>query len=340
MRNALRARIRFLALVAAALVATAVVAGVALARSSSTPIGTGIVVINTALGYQNGAAAGTGMVLTKSGEILTNNHVIRGATTVKVVVPGTGRSYTAKVVGYDVADDVAVLQASGASNLKTVSTSSSTLKLGQAVTAVGNANGTGSLTRSSGRITGLRKAITVGDDQGGSENLAGLIETDAGLEPGDSGGPLLNSAGKVIGMDTAASTGFVFRSSTGNDGYAIPIAKALSVAKQIEAGKASARVHVGATAFLGIQVQSALGGGGFGQGVLVAGVVSGGPADKAGLSEGDVITAVDGQSVTSSSSIPNVILAKKPGDTVTIQYTDQFGADQSTTVTLASGPAQ
>jgi len=339
MRNALRARIRFLALVVAVLAATGVVAGVALARSSATPIGTGVVLINTQLGYENGAAAGTGMVLTKSGEILTNNHVIKGATTIKVVVPGTGRSYTAKVVGYDVSDDVAVLQASGASNLKTASTAASAkLKVGQAVTAVGNANGAGTLTSSKGTITGLRKAIAVSDDQGGSESLSGLIETNAGLEPGDSGGPLLNSAGKVIGMDTAASTGFIFRSSTGSDGYAIPIAKALSIVKQIEAGRASARVHIGSTAFLGVQVQSAFGGGS--QGVLVAGVVQGGPADTAGLSQGDVITAVDGQSVSSSSSIPNIILAKKPGDTVTIDYTDQFGSDHSTTVTLGSGPAQ
>jgi S1-C subfamily serine protease len=332
--RARRLRWRFVAAAGAAIVATGVVTGVALARSSKTPIGTGVVLINTQLGLQNGAAAGTGMVLTSSGEILTNNHVIRGATTIKVVVPGTTHSYTAKVVGYDVSDDVAVLRASNASNLKTVSTSSAKLAVGQSVTAVGNANGAGTLARASGRITGLRKAITVGDDQGGSESLAGLIETDAALEPGDSGGPLLNSAGKVIGMDTAASTGFIFRSSTGSDGYAIPIARALSIVKQIDAGHASARVHVGATAFLGIQVQSADGG------ILIAGVVPNGPADSAGLVAGDVITAIDGQAVTSAETVPSVILAKKPGATVTVTYTDQFGASQSATVTLGTGPAQ
>jgi S1-C subfamily serine protease len=296
-----------------------------------------VVVINTQLGLQNGAAAGTGMVLTSSGEILTNNHVIRGATTIRVVVPGTGHSYTAKVVGYDVADDVAVLKASNASNLKTVSTApTAKLALGQAVTAIGNANGAGTLAHASGHITGLRKGITVSDDQGGSESLAGLIETNAALEPGDSGGPLVNSAGKVIGMDTAASTGFIFRSSTGSDGYAIPIAKALSIVKQIDAGRASARVHVGATAFLGIQVQSS----DLGSGVLIAGVVPNGPADSAGLVAGDVITAIDGQSVNSADTIPSVILAKKPGATVTVTYTDQFGASQSATVTLGTGPAQ
>ena len=113
---------RALTLASTALVAIGVVTGVALARTSAAPIGTGVVVIKTALAYQGGSAAGTGMVLTSSGEILTNNHVIRGATTIKVVVPRTSRTYTAKVVGYDVTDDVAVLQAVGASNLKTVAT--------------------------------------------------------------------------------------------------------------------------------------------------------------------------------------------------------------------------
>ena len=187
--------------VAAGFVAAAIVAGVALARTSAPKIGTGVVVINTALGFQQASAAGTGMVLTSSGEILTNNHVIRGATTVRIVIPGTSHKYTAKVVGYDVADDVAVLKAVGASNLKTVSTAASAaVRLGNRVTAVGNANGGGRLISARGTVTGLNKSIVVSDDSGGSESLTGLIETNANLQPGDSGGPLLNSSGKVIGM--------------------------------------------------------------------------------------------------------------------------------------------
>src|SRR5438105_15910062 len=168
-RRARRLRWRMLTLTVAGLVAIGVVPGVALARSSATPIGTGIVVIETALGYQGGAAAGTGIVLTSSGEVLTNNHVIRGATAVKVVVPGTTHTYTARVVGYDVADDVAVLQAAGASNLKAVSTASSKLSVGDVVTAGGNAGGTGTLTSAIGTITGLRQSVVVSDDQGGAE---------------------------------------------------------------------------------------------------------------------------------------------------------------------------
>src|SRR5581483_10780311 len=163
--------------------------------------GTGIVDVRTTLGYEQGAAAGTGIVLTSSGEVLTNNHVIRGATAVRVVIPGAGRSYKAKVIGYDVSDDVAVLQLSGASNLRTASLgSSSSLKVGQHVTATGNAGGTGRLTSATGTITGR-------DEQNGSEQLTGLIETNAALQPGDSGGPLLDSSSHVIGMNTAASVG-------------------------------------------------------------------------------------------------------------------------------------
>ena len=282
------------------------------------------------------------MVLTSSGEILTNNHVIRGATKITVLVPGTTRLYTAKVVGYDVTDDVAVLQAIGASNLKTVATaSSSKLAVGDAVTAVGNAGGTGTLTSARGAITRLQKSIVVSDDQGGTARLTGLIGVNAGVQPGDSGGPLLNSAGKVIGMDTAGSTGYVSRSTTATQAYAIPIAKALSIAKQVESGQASTRVHIGKTPFLGIQVASDIRGGGVSSaGAVVAGVMSGGPAASAGLSAGDVITAIDGHAISSSSSITSVILTKKPGAKVTISHTDQLGASHSTTVTLASGPAQ
>jgi S1-C subfamily serine protease len=336
-----RLRWRALTLAVTALVAIGVVTGAALARTSA-PIGTGVVVIKTALAYQGASAAGTGMVLTSSGEILTNNHVIRGATTVTVLVPGTSRTYTAKVVGYDVTDDVAVLQATGASNLKTVATASSSKPaVGDAVTAVGNAGGTGKLTSASGAITGLQKSIVVSDDQGGTARLTGLIGVNAAVQPGDSGGPLLNSAGTVIGMDTAGSTGFVSRSTTATQAYAIPIAKALSIAKKVESSQASTRVHIGTTPFLGVQVASDIRGGGVSSaGAVVAGVVSGGPAASAGLSAGDVITAIDGHAISSSSSISSVILTKKPGATVTIGTTDQLGASHSTTVTLASGPAQ
>jgi S1-C subfamily serine protease len=320
-----------------------VAAGFAFARSTAT-IGTGVVVVDTKLGYQGGAAAGTGIVLTSSGEVLTNNHVIRGATSVDVVVPGTGHHYSGKVVGYDVSADLAVIQLSGASNLKTASLgNSSTVTTGQAVKAVGNAGGTGALSLATGTITGLAKAITVSDDQGGSEQLSGLIETNAALQPGDSGGPLLNSSGRVIGMDTAASTSLGFRAEVGSDSYAIPINTATTIAKQIESGKASTVVHIGPTAFLGVEI-AATTGNGFGgtstAGGLIASTVAGGPAASAGLTAGDVITAVNGKSVSSPSTITSLILPKKPGAKITVTYTDQSGTSHVTTVTLGSGPPQ
>lgn len=332
---------RIALLVAATLAATAGTAGLALAQSA--PIGTGVVVINTDLAYQGGKAAGTGMVLTSSGEILTNNHVIRGATSIRVVVPGTGRSFAAKVVGYDLSADVAVLQATNATDLKPMMTdSSSALRVRQSVTAVGNAGGTGSLTSSTGTVTALGRSITVGDDQGGSESLAGMVETNAQLQPGDSGGPLLDPAGGAIAMDTAAET-FGFSASASTRGYAIPINRAVAVAKQIESGKTSTAVHVGSTAFLGVEVitlRSAPPGGSVAPGATIAEVTRSGPAAAAGLVPGDTITAIGGRHVSTPTALGTVILSKKPDVRVSVGYTDHSKVSHTVSVRLGSGPPQ
>jgi S1-C subfamily serine protease len=316
------------------IVAAAVAAGVASAalRQSAAQLGTGVVVIDTNLAYEDGAAAGTGMVLTSSGEILTNNHVINGATSIRVVVPGTGHSYAATVVGYSKTKDVAVIQLKNASNLKTISVGRS-VTVGQSVTGLGNAGGTGRLTRVNGKVTAVGRSIVASDETGNSERLVGLIETNAPLVAGDSGGPLLDTSGNVVGMDTAASSGFSFVSQA-SVGFAIPIAKALSLAQQIEAGQSSSTVHIGPTAFLGVSVQTTSGGAG------IAAVVRGGPADTAGLVEGDVITAVNGTQITSSKQIQTLVLLKKPGDKLRIAYTDQYGNSSVVTATLGSGPPQ
>jgi len=339
-----RFRTRLAAVAALAVVAATVTARFALAQDRSAPIGTGVVVIETNLGYQGGRAAGTGLVLTSSGEVLTNNHVIRGATTIKIVLPGTGRSYTAKVVGYDVTDDVAVLQSASASNLKTVALgSSSRLTIGQLVKAVGNAGGTGSLVKTTGQITALSRTITVNDDSGGTATLRNLIETSANLQPGDSGGPLFNTAGKVIGMDSAASSSSVYQDISTTDSYAIPINRALAIARLIVSGKSSATVHVGATGFLGISAVSA---GDAPQyqyaqhGAIVAAVVSGSPADSAGLTMGDLITAISGTKVTTPAAVSRVIRSKKPGTTITVSYVDTSGTAKTARVKLVSGPPQ
>ena len=334
--NRFSRRLRVFAVAAvASLALAAVTAGYAFAQSRSKPIGTGVVVIETNLAYQGAAAAGTGMVLSSSGEILTNNHVIRGATTIKVVVPGTSRTYLAKVVGYDITDDVAVLKAAGASDLRTVALGSSTgLRIGQLVKAVGNAGGGGSLVKVEGQITALSRTITVNDDAGGTATLRNLIETSANVQPGDSGGPLLNAGGKVIGMDSAAATSGAYRDISTTDGYAIPINRVVTIVKQIEQGRASATIHIGATAFLGISVATGE------QGLVIAAVVPGSPAERAGLSSGDVITAVAGSKVTTSASVSRIISSKKPGTTITVGYVDSTGTDRTARVKLASGPPQ
>ena len=322
------------------LLALAGLAAASVAHARTSAARDGIVLVSTKLGYQGGGAAGTGMALTSSGQIVTNNHVIAGATAVSITVPSTRRTYTAQVVGYDVADDVALLQLRGASGLTTVTKgSSSSLVVGDTVTAVGNADGAGSLSSAAGKVIGLGRSITAGDDQGRSERLTGLIETNAHVRPGDSGGALLDSGGRVVGMVTAASgPSFRFSGNSGTSAFAIPVTKAFSIAQKIAAGRSSAVVHIGPTAFLGVQVSTA--DAGSTTGALIAGVVPGGPADSAGIQTGDVVTTIAGQRVTTPSSISAVILTKKPGMPIAVAWVDGAGQSHRATVTLASGPPQ
>lgn len=331
-----------LVLALAGAMATAIGVHAAFAHTSKAAVQTGVVVVKTDLAYENGAAAGTGMVQTSSGEVLTNNHVIRGATTIKVIVPQTKKTYIAHVLGYDVTADVALLQLEDASGLATVSIGdSSKVTNGQSVTAVGNAGGSGSLTVTTGAITGLHRTIAVSDDRGGAVQLRNLVETNASLQPGDSGGPLLDSANQVIGMDSAASAGFSFRQSS-SDAYAIPIGTAMTIAKQIAAGRSSAHVHVGGTAFLGVDVRPSgyFRGGAFAAGEAVVGVVPGSPAAKAGIVAGDVITTVNGRAVNLPTAVVEQLLRRHPGDKVTVKWVDQSTGAHTASVALASGPPQ
>ena len=232
-----------------------------------------LVDVVSTLGDQGASAAGTGIVLTSNGTVLTNNHVIRGATSIKVTDVGNGRTYTAKVVGYDASKDVAVIQLQNASGLTTANLGdSSSVQAGDAVTALGNAGGKGGTPSvATGAVTALNQGITASDEGSGvnSEQLTGLIETNADIQPGDSGGALVNSFGQVIGMNTAASSGTQFQSESGQSAaqaYAIPIDNAETIAKQVEAGQGSSTVHIGATAFLGIETDGSNSGSGSGSG--------------------------------------------------------------------------
>ena len=153
----------------------------------------------------NGEAAGSGIVLSSNGEILTNYHVIQGASSISVRISNSSESYAAKVIGTDPADDVALIKARGAKGLATLHTGdSSKLSVGDRVVAIGNALARpGPPTVTEGEVTALHRSITVHNDFGDSDNLSNLLEIDAQLEPGNSGGPLFNAAGKVVGINAA-----------------------------------------------------------------------------------------------------------------------------------------
>ena len=304
----------------------------------------GLVDVTATLGYQQLISAGTGMVLTPSGRVITNNHVIEGATSVTITDVGNHRTYAAAVVGYDQGQDIAVLQLAAASGLKTVPLStSSAVTAGEKVLALGNAQGQGGTpAAATGTITALGQSITATDQAAGiSEQLTGLIQTDVPLQPGDSGGPLVSPAGQVIGMNTAASAQFQISSDTAR-AFAIPASQAAPIAAAIAAGQASATVHIGATAFLGVQVVSygvpvpgnpAIAGAG------VAGITPGTPAAGSGLVPGDVIVSIGGHAVTSAMSLRSVMGAYHPGDTASLSWVDQDGQAHTATIVFTAGPA-
>ncbi|WP_258072238.1 S1C family serine protease [Rathayibacter sp. AY1G1] len=310
------------------------------AVAASTAQTAGVVTITSELTYQGARSAGTGMILTSDGMILTNNHVVEGATAISVTVESTGRSYTARVVGTDATNDVAVLQLEDASGLTPASLDTDGVAVGDTVTAVGNAGGTGDLVAATGTVTGLDQQITTRSESGiSAETLTGLIQTDADIVSGDSGGPLVDSAGRVVGMDTAASSG-----TADITGFAIPISKALDIVATIEAGADTATVEIGYPAFLGVSLSSGTASptsralATTASGAVIGGVVEGGPAAQAGLEAGDVVTAVDGVAVASADQLSASLAQREPGESVTISWTDSAGAARSAQVVLVEGP--
>ncbi|HKC77826.1 MAG TPA: trypsin-like peptidase domain-containing protein, partial [Gaiellaceae bacterium] len=298
--------------------------------STTTGKNVGIVDIYTKLGYEDGAAAGTGMLISRSGEVLTNNHVIRGATKFKVVDVTTHRSYDATVVGYSVSRDIAVLQLANASNLRTVKLGGYLpLHVGQQVVARGNAQGLGGAPKEArGQVIALHRKIVARDISGESETLHNVIATNTRVQPGDSGGPLQNANNRVIGMVTAGSTVGAPR------GFAIPIRQALRDASAIKNGKASAAIHVGPTAFIGVVLKNVSGG------TQIQQVLPNLPAETAGLVAGDVITSLNGITIATMDDMRKALLSLPVGTAVPIGYTDTSGVAQTGSITPASGPPQ
>jgi S1-C subfamily serine protease len=311
--------------------------------STSAPLSTSVIyakvdpaIVDITTTISGGAAAGTGMVLTADGLIMTNNHVIADATSIEVQIAGTGPRYSAHVVGYDVTDDVAIIKLDDASNLSTIAVGDSTkLELGDTVVAIGNALGAaGPHAVTSGTIDALAQTVTADTDiAGSSETLDGLIQSNAALQPGDSGGALVDSSGAVIGMNTigTVSSGRRAVSSTG-DGYAIAIDDALTIAREIVAGQASATVHIGDRAILGINVENGTNGG-----VTIAEVVNGGPAAAAGMQASDTITAIDGTTITDATDLQAALGRCSPGQQVAVTWSSA-GKSTTATVELVAGP--
>jgi len=342
-----------------------------------TKVKPGLVIIDTNLQFDSEAAAGTGMVINPNGLVLTNNHVIDGSTKITATVAATGRTYPATVVGYDKTGDIALIQLQNASGLTTVPIgNSSSVKVGNAVVALGNAEGRGSITPTAGEVTGLNQTITASEEgsSSASETLSGMIQTDADVVPGDSGGPLASSAG-VIGMDTAGND--VSDQQQAPAGFAIPINTALSVARQIAGGHASSTITIGYPPFVGIFVSSGSssspqaqaqqeeqqqqnGGSGsspacytsnadltvpsviapVSSGTLIVGTICGSPAASAGMTGGAVITTVNGKAVGSPDDLTGILSRFRPGDTISVTWVSPSGQRSTSSLHLTAGPPQ
>jgi serine protease Do len=286
--------------------------------------------------------AGTGMILTSDGLILTNNHVIAGGGTITVIT-SDGKQYKGTVVAANTTQDYAFVRI-GATGLKPVSLGdSSAVQIGQGVVAIGNALGQFSNTVTSGIISGEGRPVTASDDGSSdsttsSENLQDLFQTDAAINPGNSGGPLVNLAGQVIGMDTAVA------GNAQNIGFAIPINEIKSAVASVKSSGTIQRPYLGVryepitpdvVASQNLSVN---------QGALVIGdsadaaVVAGSPADKAGIKSGDIITKVGSQTIDSNHSLTSLIANYKPGDKVTLTIL-RNGKTQTVAVTVGTAPS-
>jgi S1-C subfamily serine protease len=309
-----------------------------------------VVDISVVLAGGQGEAAGTGMILTPNGEVLTNNHVIYDAASIRVKIAGRSQTYPARVLGYDEVKDVALVQIEGVHGLPTVKLDTAPAYIGEPVVAIGNAlDLPGKPTVTSGTITATGRAITASSEtMNASEHLQDMLQTDAALAPGDSGGPLVNRQGQVVGMDTAAYSGssVTLSATTSSDvGFAIPIANALDIVHQIQAGHGTAQIQIGSYAMMGIEalplsdVQS-FGPLPVGQGVFVDGVLYGTGAAAAGLQYGDIITKVNGVTVTGLTQLQKLIRAHKPGQTVSVTWVTPYGGQVTAHVKLSEAPPQ
>lgn len=336
-----------------------------------------VVDVTATLGYDGATAEGTGFVFNaRGGLVLTNNHVIRDATQISATLVGTGRTYPATVVGDDPAGDIAVIKLVGAAGLTAAPLGNSgQVTLGTPVLAIGNQAGQGGApTIAPGIINSIGRTVQAGDsDSSFTETLRGMLQTSAQIAPGDSGGPLANGAGQVIGIDTAASSGAGGSAVTG---FAIPINNAIALANQIAGGRASSTINIGVPAFLGVLVADSLqadprrqlgepprtsrgSAPGFGgclasaqgamppvavaparSGALVDGVLCYTAAQTAGITSGDVVTSVAGRTVSSGDKLTEIVSGMPPGARVRVTWVSVDGRAHAASLRLDAAPAR
>ncbi|WP_378734351.1 S1C family serine protease [Nocardia brasiliensis] len=280
-------------------------------------------------------AAGSGIVLTSDGQVLTSHHVIKGADTVTVTDVGNGRTYDAAVLGYDSSADIALLALSGAADLVTARIGSSAdLRVRDEVLAIGNAGGVGGTpTAIHGTLTDLDSTIVALNSADLSRKpLTGMLEVAAAVTSGQSGGALADRDGAVIGVIAAASGDPDQSAGRPPNGYAVPIDTAMRVVGQIRSGTPTDTVHVGPTATLGVLTSDAKP-----LGARIDLAIYGMPAYSAGLTHGEVITSVDGRAITSARALHAAINVRKPADTIQLEIIDATGVHRAVSVVLALG---
>lgn len=283
-------------------------------------------------------SAGTGIIISADGYIMTNKHVVSSTTKSIHVVTADGTTYkNVTFVGSDPNNDVSFIKIKGVSDLKAVTLGdSSAMKVGQKVVAIGNALGEYQNTVTTGIISALGRPVTAGDSAGSEiEQLENLIQTDAAINSGNSGGPLVNLSGEVIGMNTAVAT------DAQGIGFAIPINDVKGMVKTLLASGKVEKPYIGVryisiTPDVASEYNLSVKNGayivsGSGQGAIV----SGSPADKAGLKEKDIITKVDGTNVDSTHPFASLVAQRSVGDKVTLTFL-RDGKEQTVTVTLAA----
>lgn len=297
-------------------------------------------------------AAGTGMILTPDGEVLTNNHVIAGANTVTVTLFGQTTARAAHVLGTDPGDDLALVQIDNASNLPTVTLgNSSQTRVGDSVLAIGNALAlAGGPTVTEGIVSAEGRSLTAQNDSGQTENLSGLLQTDAAINPGNSGGPLVDAQAQVVGMNTAVASSSTGNAPTENIGFAIAVDSVKPLLARLRHGGTGGTGSpsqqpspVANSAYMGVTVEPVTPA--LRQqdhlvpstGAVITSVQSGSPAEKAGLQANDVIVSLNGTPIQSPSDLTAAIHPLKAGESVDVGI--YRGTGRSTvTVTLGARP--